>query len=158
MKYPRERERLGGRSFPQKIGCWPCAPTCLQIAPFPSLPATSGGWGFYSLFTGVDYGLRGGLKEPSHTVRMQVVCDFYSFLLGDVSVKSQRYPGRQASCWALTLVSPSPAGPGHHLVCAHTPLWTLVQVQNPGSLQVCSGAQIFTNSLRATTAGGHCEQ
>lgn len=67
---------------------------------------------------------------------------------------------RQASCWALTLVSPSPAGPGHlTLYVPHTPLWTLVQVQNQACLQVCSGAQILTNSFTdATTAGGHCEQ
>ena len=29
----------------------------------------------------------GALKESSHTVRRQVACDFYSFLLGDVFVR-----------------------------------------------------------------------
>lgn len=97
----------------------------------PSSQLLQGAGVFISLFTGVDYGLRGGLKEPSHTVRMQVVCDFYSFLLGDVSVRVKDTRGKAGlllgsdTCLSLTCRARA-----SHLVCVHTPLWTLVQVQN----------------------------
>ena len=107
----------------------------------PSSQLLQGAGVFISLFTGVDYGLRGGFKEPSHTVRMQVVCDFCSLLLGDVSVRVKDTWGTAGlllgsdTCLSLTCRARAP-----HPV--HTPLWTLVQVQNQAHYRSAVGPKV----------------
>lgn len=119
------------------------------------LPATSGGWGFHFPFTGVDYGLRGGLKEPSHTVRMQVVCDFCSFLLGDVSVRVKDTWGKAGlllgsdTCLSLT------CRPGHltlYVSTHHFGHWFKCGIRHITGLQW--GPKFHQLPTDATTAGG----